>query len=111
MQLTTPCQPVVPDPRVARQSWTPWQRLGGMPATRPSVGLDPDGTLHVFARGAANRLWHAWQRAPGASWASAWAERVPVLAQSQDGRLEMFVRDPSGVTYHVRARALSPHST
>jgi hypothetical protein len=150
MRLTTPQHVTIPAsgpapgsaPVLARQGWTPWQRLGGMLATRPAAGLDPSGALHVYARGTDNRLWHAWQATPGGSWATAWAERgpvphsgwsqwdragdlrqlidgatswtgaargdsntrfrgAPVLAQNQDGRFEVFVRDAGGVTYHI----------
>jgi hypothetical protein len=140
MQLTTPHQPASPAPGMARQGWTSWQRLGGMLAARPAVGLDPNGELHVFARDTNHRLWHAWQITPGGSWATAWAEReviphsgwsqwdragdlrqlmdgaaswthhgeenarflgAPVLAQNQNGRFEVFVRDSGGVTYHI----------
>lgn len=142
MRLTMPRQPASPAPGMAHQGWTPWQRLGAMLATRPSAGLDPDGALHVYARGTDNRLWHAWQTAPGAPWASARAEHqagppsgwsqwdracdlrqlidgggawtgshhvdhatrflgAPVLTEDQNGRVEVFVRDSSGVTYHI----------
>jgi hypothetical protein len=113
-----------------------------MLATRPAVGLEPSGELHVFARDTNHRLWHAWQTRPGGPWATGWAERqagphsgwsqwdragdlrqlidgatscisghdgdhtprflgAPVLAQNQNGRFEVFVRDARGVTYHI----------
>lgn len=127
MRLTTPRQSAVPDPCIARQGWSPWQRLGGMLTARPTVSLDRDGSLHVFAPGADQRLWHAWQIRPGGPWACHWTERqaspdigsapawtgvpdlghatrflgAPVLTDDQNGRVEVFVRDSSGVTYHI----------
>jgi hypothetical protein len=127
MRLTTPRQPAVPDPRVAREGWSPWQRLGGMLTARPTASLDRDGSLHVLAPGPEQRLWHAWQTQPGGRWACHWAERqappsiedaaawpgghdlghatrflgAPVLTGDRNGRVQVFVRDSRGVTYHI----------
>jgi hypothetical protein len=69
--------------------------------TDPSVAINADGRLEVFA-GANGRVQHAWQKTPGAGWAAFHAllgvnvySNVVAVTANADGRLEIFVRAPS----------------
>ena len=82
-----------------------WQSLGGVITTEPAAGLNKDGRLEVFARGADNALWHVWQTATGGAF-SGWASlggvitSVPSVVATIDGRLEVFARGSDGGLYH-----------
>jgi tyrosinase len=45
-----------------------WESLGGAVAGGPGAVLETGGRLVVFARGADNNIWHAWQSAPDGNW-------------------------------------------
>src|SRR5207244_10624330 len=55
-------------------------------------------SLEVFGVSCDERIWHAWQTAPGAGWNGTWAELYSpadrlhnlVVGRNQDGRLEVF---------------------
>jgi hypothetical protein len=72
--------------------------------TDPSVAINADGRLEVFAAAGNSRVQHAWQTTPGAGWAAfhALLTGVPVYSNvvavtaNADGRLEIFVRSSSG---------------
>lgn len=40
--------------------------------TTPSVAVNSDGRLEIFARGSDGACWHNWQTSPGGAW-SGWA--------------------------------------
>jgi pimeloyl-ACP methyl ester carboxylesterase len=101
----------VPPPRpiaAVREVWTSWRRLGGILTSRPAVGVNEDGRLEVFARGADKRMHHTWQTAPSGSWAGTWAALQGGLASTDDlgksiavashgdGRLDVFAHLADG---------------
>jgi hypothetical protein len=67
----------------------------------PTVARNADGTLEVFARASDNNLWHVKQVSPNTGPWSNWGSlgtparglgiSNPVVAQNQDGRLEVFI--------------------
>ena len=52
--------------------WSGWASLGGIITSMPSVTINADRRLEVFALGTDNALWHLWQTAPNSGW-SGWA--------------------------------------
>jgi hypothetical protein len=93
--------------------WTDWQAIGGpvVALSSPSLVLDEDGHLEVFALGSDGDLWHLWQTKGvwTANWASLGSPPLPdhvrladdlVVGRNQDGRLEVFCPSPLGV-YHI----------
>ncbi|MFC7648069.1 hypothetical protein ACFQX6_52080 [Streptosporangium lutulentum] len=48
--------------------WSGWASLGGLLPEGPIVGINRDGRLEAFVRGADSALWHTWQTAPGNGW-------------------------------------------
>lgn len=91
-----------------REVWTAWRRLGGILTSRPAVGVNEDGRLEVFARGADNRMHHTWQTAPNGPWAGTWAAlqggltstddlgKSIAVASHGDGRLDVFAHLADG---------------
>ncbi len=85
-----------------------WQSLGGDLISTPTVGQNADGRLEVFALGAERTfgahgiLVQKWQGSPGGNY-SDWLTRpgmtfqgTVAAARNQDGRLEVFGRQPDG---------------
>ncbi len=78
-------------------AWSNWFALGNQPVEDPvAVGQNADGSLEVFAVGAADHsLKHIWQKGADGDW-SAWAdmggslESGPVVARNKSGQLEVF---------------------
>src|SRR6187402_3310391 len=76
---------------------SPWNSLGGVITTDPTVIRNSDGRLEVFARGTDNALWHIWQTAPNDGW-SDWSSLGGTITsniaveRNANGRLEAFVR-------------------
>lgn len=83
------------DPNVrAAAQWSQWQSLGGQLAFDPSVALNHDERLEVFAVHGDGRVFHIWQRwfdAFGAPW-SGWE---PLGARRFRGRVSVE-RDGAG---------------
>jgi hypothetical protein len=86
-----------------------WLSLGDTTFTyAPSVGINGDGRLEVFAVKSGGDAWHVWQTAPNSGWV-AWnnfktSTTSPELngplavASNKDGRLEVFGRKFPGYT-------------
>lgn len=71
--------------------------MGGQLTSDPAVGMNADGRLELFARGADDTLQHVWQSDLEDGW-SGWntlngaiAGR-PAVGRNADGRLEVFAR-------------------
>jgi hypothetical protein len=100
--------------------WSGWTRIDNAHPSnltfvgRPVVGMNQDGRLEVFARGADNAVYHIWQcpKGSGCDW-SAWT-RIdsahlsslsfagnPAIAVNQDGRLEVFARGSDNALWHI----------
>jgi hypothetical protein len=111
------------------KKWSPLRKLGvknieqanaWSARKRPAVALNPNGLLEVFMVGLDDILYHTWQteknvRPPvgptgdSAIWDIDWypfGERKwprgsnPSITRSQDGRIELFLRDSDGKYYH-----------
>jgi hypothetical protein len=57
---------------IASLAWSAWASLGGGITSDPTVTLNSDGGLEVFARGNDNAFWHIRQEAPHSQSWSAW---------------------------------------
>lgn len=83
------------DPNVgSAQQWSPWSSLGGVIINDPTLALNHDERIEVFAVGSDNRVYHIWQRwfdAFGAPW-SGWE---PIGSRRFTGRVAAE-RDGSG---------------
>lgn len=85
---------------------TPWRSLSGVVGGPPTIAINADGRLEVFAVGTDGALRHAWELAPNQSW-SDWASfggsfvGAPAFGRNADGRLEVFASTPNGVLRHV----------
>ncbi|MEU3573963.1 hypothetical protein AB0E96_36955 [Kitasatospora sp. NPDC036755] len=95
-------------------SWSGQLRLadpGGRLAPGVAVGTNADGRLEVFARRLTDHhIVSLPQAAPNGAWQDAWVDHgnpnaglgneaqvgVPVVANDQDGRLELFVKNGGG---------------
>jgi acylphosphatase len=81
--------------------------LGGRISSDPSVAVNSDGRIEVFARGTDDALWHIWQDAPHAGPWSAWSSlggvitSDPAAALNSDGRVEVFARGTDGALWHI----------
>lgn len=73
---------------------------------QPSVAVNADGRLEVFATGTDSALWHNWQTSPGGSW-SGWNSLgggvlgSPTATINADGRLDVFVLSVSNNVWHI----------
>jgi hypothetical protein len=87
-------------------AWSGWESLGlpdnsAVSANAPAVAQDPNELLDVVVISDDGTVWHRRQTAPNGPQWSNWeslgrpggltATGTPVLAQNQDGRLEVFV--------------------
>jgi len=84
-------------------NWSTWQSLGGSLTSLPSVVLDTEGLIHIFARGLDRGLWHKGQIADNQPRSVRWDEweslggaltsgpHVPAIFNSI-GLLEIIVR-------------------
>jgi hypothetical protein len=85
----------------ATNTWTPWSKLGGSMATRPTTVRLADGRLVQFAVDADGRLWRTAQSAVNGAygfWTSlgdADLAATPVTATVRDG-LRLFAVDTAG---------------
>jgi len=87
----------------AQPDWSSWQSLGGSLTSLPSVVLDTEGLIHVFARGPDRALWHKGQIGENQPRSVRWSDwkslggvlssgpRVPSISNSV-GLLEVVVR-------------------
>jgi hypothetical protein len=90
--------------------WTSFGRPGNGLDDRPATGRDADGRLDLFVRGTDNTLWHRWQTAvsptdPWSDWVSEGTAGGglldhPVVGNSADGRLELFMTGLDGNVWH-----------
>lgn len=84
--------------------WSSWQSLGGSLTSLPSAAIDPEGLMHVFARGPDRGLWHKAQEGEceprSVKWTD-WEELGGVLAS---GPRVPFLNDAVGMI-QVVARA------
>lgn len=93
--------------------WTGYTWMGAAmaPTTSLAIGTNLDGRLEVFARGTDNNLYHAWeQTAANSSSYTGWGTLsapsggvggAPSVASNYDGRLDVFVVNPSEAPYHI----------
>ncbi len=85
---------------------TPTLGMGGQLNSDPSIGMNADGRLEVFAQGADNTLHHAWQFDLSDGWSS-WQSLAgdvagrPAVGRNADGRLEVFARASDNTLRHV----------
>jgi hypothetical protein len=80
-----------------------WATFGGQITSTPTLGLNFDGRLELYARSYDGFARHVWQVAPNDVWAN-WAseggslagdgntETTLSMARNQDGRLQLFAR-------------------
>lgn len=91
--------------------WGDWTSLGSTQTAMvgdPVVGADHTGRLHVFIRGADNRLYFIRQSEPSGVWTS-WVsvngradmQGNPTVARNSDGRLELYMRSADNGLYHA----------
>jgi serine/threonine protein kinase len=92
----------------ANGQWQGWRALPGGKAYTgmPSVGMNQDGRLEVFARTASGTIDHVWQD-PGnqAHWGGPLAlfenaASDPGVFNTKGGRMEVFVQAPDGTIEH-----------
>ncbi len=75
-----------------------WLSLEGYLTSAPTICLNAEGGLVIFARGADNSIWHRWQTRRNGDWFTTWeslygeATSAPSATLSQDGRLVVFTR-------------------
>ena len=63
-----------PENSPTKNGWSAWGSLGGSITSLPSVGMNYNGNLEVFAQGTDGALWHNWQSgAPSNITWSGWA--------------------------------------
>jgi hypothetical protein len=107
-------------------AWSGWESLGlpdnsAVSADAPAVAQDRNGALAVVVISDDGTVWHRRQTAPNGPQWSDWeslgrpggltATGTPVLAQNQDGRLEVFVtqhedvEDAQTTIWHAFQRA------
>jgi phosphatidylserine/phosphatidylglycerophosphate/cardiolipin synthase-like enzyme len=96
--------------------WADWESLSTdnypLPTQavgNPTVGINQDGRLEVFVRGADQNLYHIWKLSPSGDWSN-WEPFSDDLGRrtlgdasvllAGDGRLEVFVRGDDNVLYH-----------
>ncbi len=104
---------------VGRPVWSGVQPVGESPAAlagNPAVTADANGSLTVFARTAAGRVVHAWQR-PGAPGGWRWGGPAarsstpgsmtgdPAAIRRPDGKIEVFVTLSGGAVSTTWQRA------
>ena len=76
--------------------WSGWIPIGGSIASPPTVAMNADGRLQLFAQGTDTAGWYAWQLLPGNGGWSEWVSlggsisASPSATQNADGRLEIF---------------------
>jgi hypothetical protein len=63
---------------IASVAWSAWASLGGDATSDPTVTLNSDGGLEVFARSSDNAFWHIRQEAPHSQRWSAWTSLGPL---------------------------------
>jgi hypothetical protein len=86
--------------------WTTFTSLGGSLLGDPAAGVNADGRMEVFARGADGKLQHAYQTSPGGSW-SGFSDLGgtmlgdPAVGIDTDGRLEVFYRTTANAINHM----------
>jgi len=94
-------------------SWSNWTALAGdWPAGTPAVTRNLAGGLQVFMRGLDSNLYSAWESNPGnstnyTSWVSMggiW-NTDPVVANNQDGTMEVFLVGESTQLYYNQENA------
>jgi hypothetical protein len=72
----------------------------------PTVSVNKDGRLELFARGMDDNAWHIWQTSPGGAWSS-WTNLGgigagdPLALANADGRLELFAINAAGNCWHT----------
>ncbi|WP_339959388.1 hypothetical protein [Photorhabdus hainanensis] len=77
-----------------------------MITSAPAVVKNLSGRLEVFARGADNTLWRAWQvyhNGPWSNWSSFTGiiASAPTVAKNSDGRIEVFVLGLDKALWHL----------
>jgi hypothetical protein len=100
-------------PSSAYSGWNAYGNPGVALVDRPALARSADGRLELFVCGQDNRLYHQWETAVGTfSW-SGWNSfdattapefgfvDHPVVAQSADGRLELFLTGGDHNMYHA----------
>src|SRR6266705_3318964 len=96
-------------------TWDNWASLGSpSPGLTfegsPTIAVNDDGRLEIFATGLDNALWHIWQVTPNGPW-GAWASlgkppgpvfiTTPLVSANDDGRLEAFVIGSDRALWHI----------
>lgn len=89
--------------------WSGWQQLADVDGSGnlvlftgvPSVAMNPDGILELFARATDGNIYHIWQGVPESGWNGHWDALYPpgfaflgnpVVSVNRDGRLEVFAQ-------------------
>jgi len=96
-------------------TWDNWASLGSpSPGLTfegsPTIAVNDDGRLEIFATGSDSALWHIWQVTPNGPW-GAWASlgkppgpvfiTTPLVSANDDGRLEAFVIGSDRALWHI----------
>ena len=96
-------------------TWDNWASLGSpSPGLTfegsPTIAVNDDGRLEIFATGLDNALWHIWQVAPNGPWDN-WASlggppNVDIghsigVHVNDDGRLEIFATGSDSALWHI----------
>ena len=96
----------------ANQGWSAnGGSLAGVLTSEPAAALNTNNWLEVFARGANNEISHIWQTSAGGPGWSQWhvldvtpaggfASSPRVVANMNDGRLEVFAIGADGAMWH-----------
>ncbi len=71
----------------------------------PSVAVNADGRLEIFARGSDGAAWHNWQTSPGGAWVGWYSLGggiigAPAATINADGRLDVFVLGTDNAIFH-----------
>src|SRR5262249_55344579 len=80
--------------------------LGGDVSADPTVGVNADGRLEVFAVGTKGNMVTTFQTAPNGGWSDWFSlggnlDGRPAAAQNEDGRIEVFARSAGGDMVHA----------
>jgi hypothetical protein len=94
--------PLQPWPISAGHAWTDWEDLGGQILDNPAVAVSEPGTLHCFARGSDNAMWHKWYAGGWHDWENLGGVITagPAVSSWAPGRLDCFVRGSDGALHH-----------
>ncbi|GCF07758.1 hypothetical protein KDI_13220 [Dictyobacter arantiisoli] len=94
--------------------WAGWGAIqsGYQFKDSPTVGMNADGRVEIFAVNNDNNIWHNYQVNAGAGWNN-WSAVVPgyqftsnaAVAYNSDGRMEIFARSTDNTIWHTYQKA------